>query len=66
MARKNYRLYCLNERGGINLADWIAAESDEDAIAKAQAIEHGARMAEVWDGHRLVITLKGDDLSATS
>ena len=65
MPLKTYRLYCLNEHGGISLADWITAESDDDAVAKARVIEHGALMAEVWDEERLIVTLKSDGLSAT-
>ncbi len=58
MPPRNYRIYCLNDRGGINLADWIEADNDDEAIRRAQEIEHGAVLAEVWDQNRLIATLK--------
>ena len=36
-----YRLYAMDGLGRINLADWIHAESDEEAVAKARQVEHG-------------------------
>ena len=57
-----YRLYALDGAGRINLADWIQAENDEEAIAKARKIEHGRAMCEVWLNNRLLCTLRSDDL----
>ena len=57
-----YRLYAMDGSGRINLADWIHAESDEEAIAKARQIEHGRVICEVWLQRRLVCTLRSDEL----
>ena len=58
----SYRLYCLDGAGNIGLADWIEAESDEIAIAKAHQLKGGALQCEVWEGNRLVAKLGADDL----
>lgn len=64
MPSQQYRLYCLSRNGGISLADWIEAESDEQAIARARLIEHGARKIEIWQCDRLVAALQGQSLPA--
>lgn len=53
----DYRLHCLDHSGNISLAEWITVDSDEEAIAHARQLEHGARKCEVWRQHRLVATL---------
>jgi hypothetical protein len=58
-----YRLYCLDGAGRISLADWIEAETDDDAVAKALKVEHGARKCEVWQANRLIATLNSHDLA---
>jgi hypothetical protein len=60
----NYRLYCLNDAGGISLAETIIASDDQDAINQARELKQDALKCEVWDGRRLVATLNGQDLSA--
>jgi hypothetical protein len=60
----NYRLYCLDARGQISMAEWIDAEDDQDAIRQAQASKQDARKCEVWDGNRLVARLDSQDLVA--
>jgi hypothetical protein len=59
----DYRLYCLDGEGRISLADWIEAETDEEAIEKALTMKHGARKCEIWQRRRLVKTLNAQDLS---
>jgi hypothetical protein len=59
----SYRLYCLDGAGRISLAEWIEAEGDEEAVAAARAMEHGARKCEVWNGDRLVAKLEARDLA---
>ena len=58
-----YRLYCLDGSGHISLAEWLDAETDEDAIRQAQFLNQGARKCEVWDGTRLVALLVDGDVS---
>lgn len=58
-----YRLYCLDGAGRISMAEWIEAESDEEAIARARNIEHGALKCEVWERNRLIARLGVQDLA---
>ena len=63
MPLRKYRLYCLDGSGGLKLADWIAAHTDEEAVEKARVIEHGARKVEVWQQDRLVAAMDTEQLS---
>jgi hypothetical protein len=60
-----YRLYCLDSSGHISLAEWLDAETDQDAIRQAQFLKQGARKCEVWDGTRMVAQLVDGDVSLT-
>lgn len=60
----DYRLHCLDHNGNISLAEWITADTDEEAIAHARQLEHGARKCEVWQQQRLVATIDGQALSS--
>jgi hypothetical protein len=57
-----YRLYCLDGGGQIGFADWIEANDDGDAIAKAQRLKHNCQQLEVWRGTNLVAALDSHDL----
>lgn len=59
----SYRLYCLDGAGRISLADWIDAETDDEAVAIARRIEHGALKCEIWQGNRLIAKLDARDLA---
>lgn len=59
-----YRLYCLDGRGQISMAEWIDAADDADAVRQAQVLKQNARKCEVWDGNRLVARLDAQDLAA--
>lgn len=50
----DYRIYCLDERGILNLADWVEAESDEEAVLKARELRPDAHKCEIWLKNRLV------------
>jgi hypothetical protein len=54
-----YRFYRLDGAGKIISADWIAADSDEQALAHAQETTKGGRF-ELWDRKRLVGRGTGD------
>lgn len=56
----SYRIYCLDGAGHIALAEWIEAENDAQAIAKARATHESALRCEVWQGQRLVATLAAE------
>jgi hypothetical protein len=60
----SYRLYCLDARGHISMAEWIEATDDQDAIRQAQTLKRDAQKCEVWDGNRLVARLDSQDLVA--
>lgn len=57
-----YRVYCLDGAGKIDLAEWINAESDDDAIIEARKMNHGGTKCEIWQGSRLVARLGPHDL----
>jgi hypothetical protein len=59
----SYRLYCLDGAGRIDLAEWIEAEDDAKALARARDLKNGALRCEVWRGNRLVGSLAQDQLS---
>jgi len=48
-----YIVYCLNEAGHFRRAEWVDADSDEEALAAARALDlpHGC---EVWERDRRV------------
>jgi hypothetical protein len=54
----NYRVYRLDRANHVVEVDWIAADSDDEAIAAARAME-SSRMCEIWQGERLVATVRG-------
>jgi len=61
---RDYRLYCLNELGNLDLVDTVIAVDDRAAINEARDLKRHARKCEVWEGRRLVATLQADDLAA--
>jgi hypothetical protein len=58
-----YRLYCLDGAGKIDLADWIEAADDQQAVAKARQMKNGFAKCEVWQRQRLVARLGSQDLA---
>ena len=48
-----YIVYCLNEAGKIWRSEWIDADSDEEALAVARAMDQ-PNGCEVWDHDRCV------------
>ena len=55
----DYRLYCLDGAGRIGFADWIQAESDEQAITEARKLKPDMSRCEIWQRNRLVASLDG-------
>jgi hypothetical protein len=53
----DYRLYCLDGDGHIGLADWVEADTDEEAIVKARELRPDAHKCEIWLKSRLVAKL---------
>lgn len=51
-----YRLYCLDGVGKVASAEWIDAESDEEALRAAEQMR-GDRTCELWNNSRLVARL---------
>jgi hypothetical protein len=49
----DYRIYCVDGAGHITSADWIEAESDQDALDRARAMGLDSS-CEIWDRQRLV------------
>lgn len=52
-----YRVYCLDSKGVVALADWIETETDEQAIAEARRLRPDAHKCEIWLKNRLVAKL---------
>jgi hypothetical protein len=48
-----YRLYCMNDRGGISKSHEINAQNDEQALDRARAMKLPVH-CELWDHGRLV------------
>ena len=53
----DYKLFCFDGAGKLWVDDWIAAESDEDAVAMARAIKDAVK-CEDWHRERLVAALQ--------
>lgn len=62
----HYRVYKLNAAGRIVSGEWIEADSEGDALARAEALCDGAvPQVEVWQGaRRLAVLPCSDDRAA--
>jgi hypothetical protein len=49
----DYKLYCLDGDGKITRSDWIDAQSDDEAVEIARAMNKSVD-CEIWRGNRLV------------
>jgi hypothetical protein len=49
----DYRMYCLKGAGKIGPGEWLDANTDDEALARARAKMLSVR-CEVWAGNRLV------------
>ena len=56
---KIYRVYCFDAARKVVSVDEIRAESDEAAIAQAEAAGFGDK-CEIWEGKRLVARLEAE------
>ena len=55
-----YRLYCLTDEGRFSKSHNIIAESDDDAVDKAEELKLPVK-CELWHQARLVATLNPHD-----
>ena len=53
---RQYRVYRVNGSGGIENAEWLEADDDEQAIQLAVELSGGLK-CEVWERDRLVASL---------
>jgi hypothetical protein len=58
-----YRVYCYDAAHKVVTADWLDADSDEEAIEKARAAGFGSK-CEIWHGKRLVAQLEEERRTA--
>jgi hypothetical protein len=58
-----YRLYSLDGAGRLSLAEEFVAASDEEAISKARELRPNPTQCEIWEGRRLVMSLRHQDLA---
>ena len=63
MSTENYRYYCLDSSGRLFGAEWLHAETDDEAIAQIQE-KHPDGTCEVWEGKRRVANLSPRRLEA--
>ena len=56
---KTYRVYCYDATNRVVTADSLDAASDEEAIARVEAMGFGTK-CEIWEGNRLVATLEAE------
>lgn len=56
----DYRLYCLNSSGRIDLADWVEADTDDEVIEKVRELKPDAHRCEIWLKDRLIARLNPD------
>jgi hypothetical protein len=56
-----YRLYRLDGAAKIISADWVEADSDEDAVRQAQERAGDGRF-ELWDRQRLISSFRNGAL----
>ena len=63
MSSEPYRYYCLDGQGNLQGAEWFEAESDDAAVAMIQE-KHPDGHCEIWQGRRLVASVKPEELSA--
>jgi hypothetical protein len=59
----DYRLYRFDGGSRIELAEWIKASDDDDAIRQIRELGNKAAMCELWQGKRLIIALGQQDLA---
>ncbi|MFL6829449.1 MAG: hypothetical protein ACJ8D5_02365 [Sphingomicrobium sp.] len=62
----NYRIYRLDRAKHVLEAEWVTAETDDQAVAAARALK-GSGLREVWMGDRLVAAIvvnRSDEPSA--
>ena len=52
-----YRLYCLDASRHMVLADWLEADTVEQAIVQARAASRGASKCEIWANDQMVAKL---------
>ena len=64
MSPESYRYYCLDSSGRLHNADWLQADSDEEAISLVKAKHSDARRCEIWQGQRLVAAIAAPERSS--
>lgn len=58
----DYRVYRFDGVSRIEMAEWIEASDDEDAIRQTRRLGDKAAKCELWQGNRLIIALVQQDL----
>lgn len=60
---RNYRVYCHDGVNKVVSAEWVDAQTDDEAIALVQA-RYSEYDCELWDGRRLVAKIDSNRRSA--
>lgn len=53
----NYRVYRFDGSSRIEMAEWIEAFDDDDAVRQTRQLGEQSLKCELWRGNRLVIAL---------
>ena len=56
----DYRVYRFDGGSRIELAEWVDAADDDDAVRKAHELGKRSAKCELWQGKRLVLSLSND------
>ncbi len=59
----DYRLYRFDGGSRIELAEWIEASDDDDAIRQTHQLSKQAAKCELWQGNRLIFALNRQDIA---
>lgn len=59
----DYRVYRFDGVSRIEMAEWIQASDDEDAIRQTRQLGNKAAKCELWQGNRLIIALAQQDFA---
>jgi hypothetical protein len=59
----NYRVYCYDGLNKVVSAEWVEAQSDQEAIALIEA-KYPNYECELWEGRRLVAKIQSSRRSA--
>ena len=61
-----YRIYRFDGASRIEMAEWIEASDDDDAIFQTRQLANNSAKCELWHENRLIIALGRHDLARSA